>query len=81
MKENYAITGKVYLKSGVTIEEECVILKEDFTEEEARVIFDKFKNSVKQGLKGTEEFQFTLGDTIFRGTEVAAATLKFVYHE
>ena len=74
----YVIDGKVYLKNGVTVEENCLVPKNEYSKEEVKTIISDLKDNIKQGLKSSENFQFTIGDTIFRGVDVSAVTLKLL---
>ena len=74
----YVINGKVYFKNGVTVEDNCLVPKNEYSKEEVKIIISDLKDNIKQGLKSSENFQFTIGDTVFRGADVSAVTLKLL---
>ena len=74
----YVINGKVYFKNGATVEDNCLVPKNEYSKEEVEIIISDMKDNLKQGLKSNESFQFTIGDTIFRGADVCAVTLKLL---
>ena len=74
----YVINGRVYFKNGDMVEDNCLAPKNEYSKEEVKIIISDMKDNIKQGLKSSEGFQFTIGDTVFRGADVCAVTLKLL---
>lgn len=74
MKKDVIILGKFYLKNGNIIEEKIVLDKES-NREYVNNFINNAKEEVKLAFKENIDFQFTLGSTIFRGSEIAAVTI------
>lgn len=74
MENEVKIFGKFYMKSGVVIEEE-VILDKDNDKEVVENFIKDIKYKVKEGFREDYNFQFTFGHTMFRGKDISAITL------
>lgn len=74
MDKDLIVLGKFYLKNGVTIKDKIVFSKEN-TKEEVKDFIDSMKENIKTAFKENEDFQFTFGFTIIRGSELVAFTM------
>ena len=74
----YIISAKVYLKNGLVIEEEKLLQKDNYILDDAENEVKELRYFIKQGLQAGENFQFSIGDTIFQGADVSAVTLNLL---
>lgn len=72
---NVSIKGTFYLNGGAIIEDK-IILDEEKCEEEVQVYLNEMREQIKFGLKEEIQFQFTFGNTMIRGSEIAAVKLE-----
>lgn len=74
--ENKGITllGKFYLRNKFIIKEE-VTFSENTLKEEIEEFVNNFKKSLKYGFKENVDFEFTFGQTTFRGSELIAFSI------
>ena len=68
------VKGSFYLKSGVIIEEFCVLKDDDKTEK----IIDTIKEGLKDSFKNNTDGFVSFGYTIFRGSDLSAVTFTEV---
>lgn len=74
MSNNPIILGKFYLKNGSLIERKMIF--KDKTMEEIDHIIDNLIKDMEESFNNTRRFSIRFGDTVFRGDEIAAVTIK-----
>lgn len=70
------IKGTFYLKGGAIIEDKIIFDEENC--EEVQAYLNEMKKQMKFGLKEEIQFQFTFGNTMIRGSEIAAVKFEEV---
>lgn len=74
MGKEVTILGKFYLRNGNVIEEK-VVLDKDNSREDIDAFVKELKDIIKTAFRENIEFQFTFGFTMFKGSELVAATI------
>lgn len=76
MENNLCYDAKVYLKNGLVLEEVIVGTDVNMSKEDIEEGVNQLREFIKKGLKGSDNFQLTIDNTIIRGSEIVAITIK-----